>query len=45
MKRLGAGKRDADEIKDHPFFAPINWEDAIQRKLQVPKPLPKKVVK
>jgi classical protein kinase C alpha type len=28
-KRLGAGKRDADEIKEHPFFATIVWEDAL----------------
>jgi len=42
---LGSGKRDADEIKEHPYFAPINWEDAMQRKLKVPKPYVKKVIK
>lgn len=44
-KRLGSGKRDADEIKEHKFFEPINWQDAIQRKLKVPKPYLKKVMK
>jgi len=40
-KRLGAGKRGADEIKEHPFLASINWNDAMQRKLKVPKSYPK----
>ena len=44
-KRLGSGKRDADEIKEHPFFASINWEEAMQRKLKVPKPYLKKMMK
>jgi serine/threonine protein kinase len=25
-KRLGSGPRDANDIKEHPFFAPIEWE-------------------
>ncbi|KAL4429689.1 hypothetical protein ABPG74_017098 [Tetrahymena malaccensis] len=37
-KRLGSGKGDADEIKAHQFFANINWEEAEQRKLNVPIP-------
>ena len=44
-KRLGAGKRDADEIKEHPFFANFNWQDCMQRKIKAPKPHIKKVVK
>lgn len=44
-KRLGAGKRDADEIKDHPFFAPLNWSEAMKRTLKVPKPYIKKLAK
>lgn len=44
-KRLGAGKRDAEEIKEHPFFQTINWNDVVQRKLKVPKIQLKKVVK
>ena len=43
-KRLGAGKRGADEIKDHPFLASINWEEAMLRTLKVPKPYIKKLV-
>jgi hypothetical protein len=44
LKRLGAGKRDADDIKEHPFLAMINWQDAINKKLKVPKPYVKKTV-
>jgi hypothetical protein len=31
LKRLGSGKRDAEEIKDHVFFtnAKINWDEAM----------------
>mmetsp|Transcript_48122 Transcript_48122/g.35318 ORF Transcript_48122/g.35318 Transcript_48122/m.35318 type:complete len:147 (-) Transcript_48122:68-508(-) len=42
-KRLGSGKRDAEEIKEHAFLASINWTDAINRKLKVPKIQIKKV--
>ena len=44
-KRLGAGKRDAEEIKEHPFFASIQWTDVQARKLKVPKIQCKKIVK
>ena len=44
-KRLGSGKSGADEIKAHPFFDGLNWSDALQRKLAVPKPYTKKVIK
>jgi len=30
-KRLGSGKRDAEEIKAHPFFKNIDWKLAEQR--------------
>jgi len=33
VKRLGSGKGDADEIKAHPFFASIIWEEAEKRLL------------
>lgn len=33
-KRLGANK-DSEEIKEHPFFEDINWEDVFNRKLQM----------
>lgn len=42
---MGSGKRDADEIKEHPFMANVNWTDAINKKLKVPKPYVKKVTK
>ena len=42
-KRLGAGKRGADEIKDHPFLASINWEEAMLRKLKVPEHVIRKI--
>ena len=44
-KRLGAGKRGSDEIKEHPFMAPVNWNDVMQRKSKIPKPYTKKLVK
>ena len=44
-KRLGAGSRGAEEIKEHPFLTPINWEEAMQKKLKVPKPYLKRCVK
>jgi len=36
-KRLGA-QNDAADIKTHPWFKDINWDDALQRKLQPPAP-------
>lgn len=27
MKRLGAGERDADEIKEHDFFKGVRWNE------------------
>jgi len=43
-KRLGAGPGDAEEIKAHPFFKCIDWQEALQRKLKPPKPLVKPIV-
>ena len=37
-KRLGSGPDDALEIKEHPFFAKIDWDLVLQKKLPVPKP-------
>jgi len=45
IKRLGSGMTDADEIKAHPFFNSINWNDLIQRKIAPPYVPPKKAVR
>lgn len=37
-KRLGAGAGGAGEIKAHPFFAEIQWEEVAARKLDMPAP-------
>ena len=34
-RRLGGGPRDAEEIKEHPFFSPINWEDLEAKKVTI----------
>ncbi len=39
QKRLGAGPRGAEEIKEHHFFKDIVWEDVYNRKLKPPKPV------
>lgn len=33
-RRLGAGPGDAEEIKKHPFFSEINWEDVLEKKIK-----------
>ena len=35
--RLGCGKNDALDIKNHPFFKDIDWEMVFQRKLKTPE--------
>ncbi len=30
-KRLGFGKNDAQEIKNHPFFKNINWQETLNK--------------
>jgi serine/threonine protein kinase len=37
-KRLGA-RRDAEEIKEHRYFAGINWDMVIRRELRPPMPI------
>jgi serine/threonine protein kinase len=43
-RRLGGGPSDSEEIKSHPFFESINWEEAMQRKLKPQKPYIKPIV-
>ena len=33
--RLGGGEADVEEIKNHPFFASINWEDLVAKKVNI----------
>lgn len=35
-KRLGGGQADANQLKEHPFLASINWNLLAQRKLKAP---------
>lgn len=37
-KRLGAGPEGSEEIKNHPFFAGVDWYEVKQRHLVPPKP-------
>ena len=32
-KRLGGGREDAEEVKRHPFYASVNWQDVYDRKV------------
>jgi len=29
--RLGSGRTDAEEIKNHPYFEDVNWENVYNR--------------
>ncbi|XP_072345533.1 ribosomal protein S6 kinase alpha-5-like isoform X2 [Scyliorhinus torazame] len=35
-KRLGSGPKGVSEIKHHPFFRGINWEDLVAKKIPAP---------
>ncbi len=37
LKRLGS-KHGAEEIKAHPYFKDVNWQDVMERKLKAPEP-------
>ena len=39
--RLGAGKEGVKEIKAHPFFSNISWDDIYNKKIPVDKPIMK----
>lgn len=43
-KRLGAGLKGSQEIKEHGFFAGMSWKNVLERKCSVPKPYPKQIV-
>jgi len=35
-KRLGSGERDAQDIKEHPWFECINWQAIYEKKVPPP---------
>ncbi|SHO77227.1 Similar to S.cerevisiae protein PKC1 (Protein serine/threonine kinase) [Malassezia sympodialis ATCC 42132] len=35
-RRLGAGPNDAEEVKAHPFFRDINWDDLLRKRVPPP---------
>ncbi|XP_075542881.1 ribosomal protein S6 kinase beta-1-like isoform X1 [Dermacentor variabilis] len=36
LQRLGSGPNDARDIKAHPFFRHVNWEDVLARRVEPP---------
>lgn len=35
-RRLGSGKADAEEIKRHPFFKDVNFDDVMNKRIPPP---------
>ena len=35
-KRLGGSSRDAEEIKEHPYFKDVNWDDVYNKRITPP---------
>ncbi|CAH1791625.1 unnamed protein product [Owenia fusiformis] len=35
-RRLGGGEADVEDIKRHPFFASVNWQDLLDKKIKPP---------
>lgn len=35
-RRLGGGRDDANELKRHPFFRGLNWDDLAARRVPAP---------
>ena len=36
QRRLGSGKEDADEIKRHPFFKDVSFDDVLNKRIPPP---------
>ena len=43
-KRIGSGPADAEEIKEHPFFENIDWDEIYAKKGAVKRPKPRAVL-
>ena len=43
-KRLGASRRDAEEIKEDPFFEGVDWVGMCERRVEAPPLTPPKKV-
>lgn len=43
-KRLGSTDKDAEEVKNHEFFANVNWDEIAARKGIVKKPKPRMIL-
>ena len=37
QKRLGGGIEDANEIKSHPYFSDVNWDNVYKKRIPPPK--------
>jgi len=35
-KRIGSNVQDFDEVKKHPFFKTINWDDLLNKRITPP---------
>lgn len=35
-RRLGSGKADAEEIKKHPFFKDVSFDDVVNKRIPPP---------
>jgi|LauGreDrversion4_2_1035121.scaffolds.fasta_scaffold482257_2 hypothetical protein len=45
MDRIGAGPEGSEEIKAHPFFNEIDWNDILNKKAELTFKIKKKVVR
>lgn len=36
VKRLGSGPGDAEDVKSHPYFRGINWDDVLHKRIEPP---------
>ena len=41
--RLGASAKDAEAIKEHPFFSGLDWHKVLNKEYPVPEPFIRKI--